>query len=129
MFRQDFTCPALLRSLKCLLTRMGLSPSMAILSRLVLVLLNDHWPGPRSLATTSGVSVLIPFLRVLRCFSSPGLKPPMYSGEIYLTVGGFPHSEIHGSNRSVRNLPSFSQLYYVLHRLSMPRHPPDALCA
>ena len=56
MFRQDFTCPALLKDNDCS-TRKGLSPSMARLSfRFALVLIR-HWPGPGSLATTTGVSV------------------------------------------------------------------------
>ena len=38
-------------------TRTGLSPTMARLSRRFRFLPNGHWPGPRSLATTSGVSV------------------------------------------------------------------------
>ena len=38
-------------------TRTGLSPTMARLSRRFRFLSIDHWPGPRSLATTSGVSV------------------------------------------------------------------------
>ena len=38
-------------------TRTGLSPTMARLSRRFRFLQIDHWPGPRSLATTSGVSV------------------------------------------------------------------------
>ncbi len=39
-----------------------------------------RWPGPRSLATTDGVS-LMSFPPVLRCFSSPGsLQTPMDSG-------------------------------------------------
>ena len=38
-------------------TRTGLSPAMARLSRRFRLLLGDHWPDPRSLATTSGVSV------------------------------------------------------------------------
>jgi hypothetical protein len=56
MFRQDCTCPALLESLS-ILTRKGLSPSEACLSRQFRFLSTEHWPGPRSLATTSGVSV------------------------------------------------------------------------
>jgi hypothetical protein len=40
--------------------------------------------------------------------------------------GGFPHSEIHGS-KSARNSPWLIAACYVLHRLSVPRHPPDAL--
>ena len=38
-------------------TRTGLSPTMARLSRRFRLSLISHWPGPRSLATTSGVSV------------------------------------------------------------------------
>jgi hypothetical protein len=56
MFRQDFTCPALLKDLQTL-THTGLSPAMAGLSRPFCFPLEDHWPAPRSLATTSGISV------------------------------------------------------------------------
>ncbi len=38
-------------------TGTGLSPTMANLSRFFPFLLTGHWPGPRSLATTNGVSV------------------------------------------------------------------------
>jgi hypothetical protein len=40
--------------------------------------------------------------------------------------GGFPHSEIFGS-KLVRSSPKLIAAYHVLHRLSAPRHPPDAL--
>ncbi len=56
MFRQDFTCPALLKDHQ-VFTRTGLSPAMARLSRRFRLSLNGHWPSPRSLATTNGVSV------------------------------------------------------------------------
>jgi hypothetical protein len=56
MFRQDFTCPALLEDHACL-TRTGLSPALVRLSRRFRLHQHDHWPGPRSLATTCGVSV------------------------------------------------------------------------
>jgi hypothetical protein len=39
------------------ITRTGLSPTMARLSRRFRLSHNYHWPGPRSLATTCGVSV------------------------------------------------------------------------
>jgi hypothetical protein len=39
---------------------------------------------------------------------------------------GFPHSEISGS-KFVRNSPELIAAYHVLHRLSVPRHPPNAL--
>ena len=38
-------------------TSTGLSPSLAALSIAFLFLITNHWPGPRSLATTNGVSV------------------------------------------------------------------------
>eukprot|EP00494_Astrolonche_serrata_P005239 UN05255 len=38
-------------------TRTGLSPIIARLSRRFRFLTTGHWPGPRSLATTNGVSV------------------------------------------------------------------------
>ena len=41
----------------CGLIRTGLSPAMARLSRRFRFLTQGHWPGPRSLATTNGVSV------------------------------------------------------------------------
>jgi hypothetical protein len=56
MFRQDCTCPALLESLTNF-TCTGLSPATAQLSRRFQLILSEHWPSPRSLATTSGVSV------------------------------------------------------------------------
>ena len=55
MFRQEFTCPALLESFM-LFTRTGLSPAMADLSRSFDFISRRHWPDPRSLATTRGVS-------------------------------------------------------------------------
>ena len=39
------------------ITRTGLSPAAARLSRRFRLSRHDHWPGPRSLATTYGVSV------------------------------------------------------------------------
>ena len=56
MFRQDFTCPALLKDPRTF-THTGLSPAMAGLSRPFCLSSEDHWPVPRSLATTSGISV------------------------------------------------------------------------
>ena len=56
MFRQDFTCPALLKDFRTF-THTGLSPAMARLSRLFCLAFENHWPVPRSLATTSGISV------------------------------------------------------------------------
>ncbi len=42
--------------------------------------------------------------------------------------GGFPHSDIHGS-KPVPGSPWLNAGYHVLHRLLLPRHPPNALLA
>jgi hypothetical protein len=42
--------------------------------------------------------------------------------------GGLPHSEIHGS-KPVPGSPWLIAGYHVLHRLLLPRHPPNALVA
>ena len=55
MFRQDYTCPALLKDLS-ISTHTGLSPTMAALSKAFWFFSTNRWPDPRSLATTNGVS-------------------------------------------------------------------------
>ena len=60
MFRQDYTCPALLFVAHGLaVSSTGLSPAMARLSRLFDYHSPDYrnWAAPRSLATTRGISV------------------------------------------------------------------------
>jgi hypothetical protein len=143
-FRQGFTCPALLE-ISPDFTRTGLSPAKARLSRRFRLVLEKYWPGPRSLATTSGVSVDVLSSGYLDV-SVPRVRfeSPMYSGintpidDLYpkpdLAAGlgvqivgsGFPHSEIHGS-KPVRGSPWLIAAYHVLHRLPTPRHPPIAL--
>ena len=54
-FRQGFTCPALLKDLR-LFTCTRLSLSLARLSILFQLSTLGHWPVPRSLVTTNGVS-------------------------------------------------------------------------
>src|SRR5262245_3510859 len=49
----------------------------------------------------------------------------MDSVDDHLAVG-LPHSEIHGS-KSARLSPRLFAACYVLHRLLVPRHPPNAL--
>ncbi len=56
MFRQDFTCPALLKDAR-ILTATGLSPAMAGPSRPFALSAEHRWPVPLSLATTRGISV------------------------------------------------------------------------
>ena len=62
------------------------------------------------------------FLWLLRCFSSPGWLQMMTS----LQLAGFPHSEIYGS-KVAHTSPQLIAACHVLHRLCMPRHPPNAL--
>jgi hypothetical protein len=56
MFRQGFTCPALLKDPQ-VSTHTGLSPAMAGLSRPFCLTPTDHWPVPLSLVTTRRISV------------------------------------------------------------------------
>ena len=49
----------------------------------------------------------------------------MYSVQDHLTVG-FPHSDIHGSKPALGSPWLFAECH-VLHRLSVPRHPRNAL--
>src|SRR3954465_14503773 len=55
--------------------------------------------------------------------SKPKVAPGLALQEV---EGGFPHSEILGS-KLVRSSPRLIAAYHVLHRLSAPRHPPNAL--
>ena len=57
--------------------------------------------------------------------SKPKVAPGLALQEV---EGGFPHSEILGS-KLVRSSPRLIAAYHVLHRLSAPRHPPNALKA
>jgi len=139
IFGQDFTCPALLDTSFTLPVR-GCHPL---------------WPtfpdrsghaygsaGPRSLATTGGVSVDILSSGYLDV-SVPRVRSlkPMYSASKYLVQnaddsranisslsGGLPHSEIRGS-KPILGSPQLIAEYHVLHRLLLPRHPPNALLA
>ena len=91
-------------------------------------LLTSVWPLPRSLATTSGISVDF--------FSSPYLDVSVQAVPlIYLFIQymihelhscGLLHSDISGSMCACHS-PELFAAYRVLHRLPMPRHPPCAL--
>ena len=64
------------------------------------------------------------FLRVLRCFSSPGSPPS--SMDAGLAPGGLPHSEIRGC-AGICPSPRLIAACHVLLRLREPRHPSCAL--
>ena len=60
-------------------------------------------------------------------FQFPGFASTAYVfSSRYRRSGGLPHSEIHGS-MPARGSPWLIATCCVLHRLSVPRHPPDAL--
>ena len=68
-----------------------------------------------------------PFLRLLRCFSSPGSPPyPMHSDTDDPCGPGFPIRKSQDQS-SVTSSPGLIAGSNVLHRLSTPRHPPCAL--
>jgi hypothetical protein len=74
-------------------------------------------------------SLRFPFLRVLRCFSSPAylLTAYRFSGRSPgITLEGLPHSDIPGS-QPAGGSPGLFAAIHVLHRLLVPRHPPCAL--
>ena len=106
----------------------GLSPAMARLSRRFQFLLQGHWPSPRSLAATNRVSIDV--------LSSGYLDVSVRRVcLLHLCIqcripqsGGFPHSEIHGSKVTPTSPWLFAGCH-VLHRLSTPRHSPNALMA
>ena len=62
----------------------------------------------------SGYRLFFLFLRVLRCFSSPG--SPSLTGVLGLQPSGLPHSEMLGS-KPVCSSPSLFAAYHVFHRL------------
>ncbi len=57
IFRQGFSCPVLLDFIDKSVSRTGLSPTMAALSRAFRYSQTNLRAGPRSLATTKGISV------------------------------------------------------------------------
>ena len=76
-------------------------------------------------------SLRFPFLRVLRCFSSPAYLLTAYgfsSGSPGITQAGLPHSDIPGS-QPAGGSPGLFAAIHVLHRLLVPRHPPCALAS
>ena len=76
-----------------------------------------------------GNRVCFLLLRVLRCFSSPGVPSMPYGfrhGSCPITDRGFPHSDISGSTLAYSSPERFG-VCPVLHRLLVPRHPPCAL--
>ena len=90
------------------------------------------------LQTAGLIRVRSPLLTESRLMSfPPGTEMFQFPGFASSTYGfsrrsslrmGLPHSEIHGST-GARPSPWLIAACYVLHRLSVPRHPPNALIA
>ena len=125
-FRQGFTCPALLKDPEETLPIRGYHPL---------------WPAfpDRSgcfLQATGLVRVRSPLLTESRLMSfPPATEMFQFAGFAsrryvftpgYRRSGGLPHSEILGS-KLTGSSPRLNAACHVLHRLSMPRHPPNAL--
>src|SRR4051794_4235851 len=126
MFRQDGSCPALLKDLRSgfpygAVTRCG-APFQTL-------------PVPKTQATglvrfrspLLAESRLMSFPPATEMFQFAGFASPPYGfRRRYPSQGGLPHSEIPGSTIA-RISPGLFAACHVLHRLSVPRHPPDAL--
>ena len=138
-FTQGFTCPALLRIPLWItfFTYTGLSPSTVPFSKgfqfikhSILWSYNPKiavttlvWATPRSLATTSGITIVF--------FSSGYLDVSVLRVRLLKRItclqhAGLPHSEICGSICMCQS-PQLIAAYHVLLRLWEPRHPPYAL--
>jgi len=126
IFRQDCTCPALLEDTSSgfpygAVTRCG-SPFQTL-------------PVPKTHATGL-IRVRSPLLAESRLMSVPpatemfqfaGFASPSYEFRRRSPLReGLPHSDIPGSPIA-RISPGLFAACHVLHRLSVPRHPPDAL--
>ena len=77
------------------------------------------WALPRSLATTGGITFCFLFLRVLRCFSSPG-SPPRLARMTVRQTAGLPHSGTSGSKAACAS-PELFAACRALHRLPEPQ--------
>lgn len=68
----------------------------------------------------------IKYLHLTIVSPEPQQGRPRHVPKITIVGSGFPHSDIFGS-KLVRSSPKLFAAYHVLHRLSVPRHPPNAL--
>ena len=142
-FRQDSSCPAVLRC--CLapsrsfgygaLTLFRRTSHSVRLKRFRQLFdspstpaLKPVWAPPLSLAATQGI-ILIFLSSGYLDVSVPRVPfPTLWIGVGMTEVcsAGFPHSEISGS-KDICSSPKLFAAYHVFHRLLVPRHPPYAL--
>ena len=126
MFRQDCSCPALLEDLRPRRPIRGCHP------------LRPAFPDGSGNPTqvTGLIRFRSPLLAESRLMSfPPATEMFQFAGFASRTYGfssgspsreGLPHSEIPGSTIA-RISPGLFAACHVLHRLSVPRHPPNAL--
>jgi hypothetical protein len=125
-FRQDCTCPALLEDRRRpfpygAVTRSGPTFQTVPVGQTAATGLVRF----RSPLLTE--SRLMSFPPATEMFQFTGFASPTYGfSRGYPLLGGLPHSEIPGSTIA-RISPGLFAACHVLHRLSVPRHPPDAL--
>ena len=127
-FRQDSSCPALLRCrpLSDGVAPTGVSPSAPGLSRPFRFHRRYTLAGPTTPAPPRRRRFgLLPFRSPLLWESIvPRVRPPR--GVTGLQPAGLPHSDTHGSSHACRS-PCIFAACRVLLRLRKPRHPPSAL--
>ena len=139
VFAQGSSCPGLLRMLpdERSLADTGLSPFSPAFSKACspYALRACGSPKPRRGRDRAGlgsplfdrlywgVHVCFLFLRLLRCFSSPG-SPRLRGSAVSRTA--LPHPDIRGS-KVISTSPQLLAAYRVFLRLLTPRHPPSAL--
>ena len=82
------------------------------------------WASPRSLATTGGITFCFLFLRVLRCFSSPG-SPPDQAGLQAFSLQGRPiqKSPDQRSHAPTRSLSQLATSFIAFWSLGIHRTP------
>ena len=104
-----------LATLSCVFRYASLSALPAVLQPRALPETTPVWAGARSLATTCAIVLYFLFLRVLRCFSSPG-SPRGLAADRSRRVSPFGHPRVTG------HLP----LTAAFRSLSRPSSPPRA---
>ncbi len=138
IFRQDCTCPALLEDPARLfpygaVTRSG-PPFQTVLvidaRPLASSAFARHYSRSLAIGRSRPTVMLMSFPPATEMFQFAGFASQAYglsSGYPRIKSGdGLPHSEIPGSTIA-RISPGLFAACHVLHRLSVPRHPPDAL--
>ena len=133
-FRQDFTCPALLRNTLGDWPQVAygiVTPFDSVFHRILLcrffaflvflqprICVNRYGLGSCAFARHySRNHFCFLFLQVIRCFSSLRLPPPKRM--VYLPYTGLPHSDIRESSGYLHLIPAFRSL-------SRPSSPPRA---